>query len=132
MTLVVDASVVAALVDGGDLGQWAEDVLLSGRPLAAPYLLPLEAANVLRRAVLGGEISADFASLAHADMRALRVELFPYDAVASRAWELRDNLSLYDAWYVALAELLDTELATLDGRLTQAPDTKCGFMVPQG
>jgi predicted nucleic acid-binding protein len=65
-------------------------------------------------------------------MQALRVEIFPYDAVASRVWELRDDLSLYDAWYVARAELLDAEPATLDGRLTQAPDTKCGFMVPQG
>jgi predicted nucleic acid-binding protein len=131
MTLVVDASVVvAALVDGGDLGRWAEDVLLSGRPLAAPHLLPVEAANVLRRAVQAGEVSADSASLAHADMRALRIEFFPYDTVASRAWELRDNLTLYDAWYVALAELLDAELATLDGRLTRAPGTQCAFMVP--
>jgi predicted nucleic acid-binding protein len=132
MTLVVDASVVvAALVDGGDLGRWAEHILLSG-PQVAPHLMPVEVANVLRRSVQGGEISADSASLAHADLQALRVEFFPYEAVAVRSWELRENLTLYDAWYVALAEILDAELATLDRRLTRAPGERCGFVVPQG
>ena len=130
MTLVVDASVVvAALVDSGETGHWAEEVLLSGH-LAAPHLMPVEVANILRRSALGGEVSIDSASLAHTDQQALRVELFPYEAVASRAWELRDNLTLYDAWYVSLAEMLDTELATLDTRLARAPGTKCRFVVP--
>ena len=130
MTVVVDASVVvSALVDGGETGQWAEEILLSG-PLAAPHLMPVEVASILRRTVQAGEVSPDTASLAHADLQALRVELFPYEAVASRAWELRDNLTLYDAWYVALAELLGTELATLDRRLTRAPGPMCRFVVP--
>ena len=130
MTVVVDASVVvSALVDGGETGQWAEEILLSA-PLAAPHLMPVEVASILRRTVQAGEVSPDTASLAHADLQALRVELFPYEAVASRAWELRDNLTLYDAWYVALAELLGTELATLDRRLARAPGPLCRFMVP--
>ena len=130
MTLVVDASVVvAALVDSGETGDWAEEVLLAGH-LAAPHLMPVEVANILRRSTLGGEISIDSASLAHADLRALLVELFPYETVASRAWELRDNVTLYDAWYVALAEMLDTELATLDRGLIRAPGTKCRFVAP--
>lgn len=132
MTVVVDASVVvAALVDGGETGQWAEEVLRSGQ-LAAPHLMPVEVANILRRSVQSGDVSPDTASLAHADLQDLRVELFPYEAVASRAWELRDNLTLHDAWYVALAELLDTELATLDRRLTRAPGPVCRFVVPVG
>jgi len=131
MTLVVDASVVvAALVDSGETGRWAEDLLLSGQ-LAAPHLMPVEVGNILRRSAQGGAISSDSASLAHTDLQALRVELFSYEVVASRAWELRDNLTLYDAWYVALAETLDTELATLDGRLARAPGTRCGFVVPR-
>ncbi len=132
MTRVVDASVVvAALVDGGKTGQWAEAVLRSG-PVAAPHLMPVEVANILRRAARGGEVSADSASLAHTDLQQLRVELFPYDAVSARAWALRDNLTLYDAWYVALAEVLDAELATLDKRLTRAPGPRCAFLVPPG
>jgi len=130
VTLVVDASmVVAALVEGGFVGRWAEETLLSDH-LAAPHLMPMEVANVLRRANRSGEISADTASLAHADLQALRVDLFPYGPVASRAWELRENLTLYDAWYVALAELLDARLATLDTRLARAPGPACKVVVP--
>ena len=130
--MVVDASVVvAALVDSGDVGEWAEGVLLSGH-LAAPHLMPVEVANILWRSARGGDVSGDSASLAHLDLQDIRVELFPYAAVASRAWALRENLTLYDAWYVALAEVLDAELATLDRGLTRAPGPRCGFVVPPG
>ena len=130
MTLVIDASLmVAALVDGGPTGQWAADMVLTD-DLAAPHLMPVEAANILRRAAHCGEISSDVASLAHADLLDLRVALFPYAPVASRAWELREKLTLYDAWYVALAELLDGRVATLDARLSRAPGPTCGFVLP--
>lgn len=129
MTVVVDASVVvSALVDDGPAGRWSEERLGSG-PIAAPHLLQVEVANVLRRAWLRGDISADTASLAHADLGDLRFDLFPYSLVAERAWELRSNLTLYDAWYVAVAELLGAELATLDERLARAPGPMCGFVV---
>jgi predicted nucleic acid-binding protein len=89
MTVVVDASVVvAALASADATGQWAESVL-AGEPLAAPHLMPVEVASILHRAELAGEISADAASLAHADLRRLRVEYFPYDPFAERIWELR-------------------------------------------
>jgi predicted nucleic acid-binding protein len=130
VTLVVDASfVVAALVDGGEIGTWAEGVLLSDH-LAAPHLMPVEVANILRRAEGAGNVSSDTAALAHADLQAVRVDLFPYAAVASRAWDLRNNLTLYDAWYVALAELLEADLATLDARLARAPGPRCQFVLP--
>lgn len=130
MTVVVDSSVVvAALVDGGDVGTWAEAVLRSS-DLAAPHLMPVEVANILRRAVGSGDVSADTAALAHADLLDLRVALVPYHAVAPRAWELRENLTMYDAWYVALAELLGAELATLDRRLARPSGPACGFVLP--
>ena len=89
MTVVVDASVVvAALASADATGQWAESVL-AGEPLAAPHLMPVEAASILHRAELAGEISADAASLAHADLRRLRVEYFPYGPFTERIWELR-------------------------------------------
>jgi predicted nucleic acid-binding protein len=89
MTVVVDASVVVAGLASADAtGKWAESVL-AGEPLAAPHLMPVEAASILHRAELAGEISADAASLAHADLRRLRVEYFPYDLFAERIWELR-------------------------------------------
>lgn len=129
MTVVIDASaIVAALVDSGPDGQWAERLLASD--LAGPHLLPVEVANVLRRAANAGEITDDIASLAHADLLDLRVELVSYDLVAGRIWELRHNLTAYDAWYVGVAELLDAPLATLDQRLVSSAGPTCRFLTP--
>jgi predicted nucleic acid-binding protein len=128
--LVADASlVVAALIDGGKDGTWAHG-LLGTDQLAAPHLMPVEVANILRRAVLSGDLSADSAALAHADLLALRVELFPYDPFAARVWELRGKLTSYDGWYVALAEALEARLATLDARLSRARGPRCRFETP--
>lgn len=127
MTLVVDAStVVAALVDSGPAGDWAVGLL--AEDLAAPHLLPVEVANVLRRSAAAKDITDDVASLAHADLVDLRVDLVEYDLVASRVWELRHNLTNYDATYVAVAELLDVPLATLDERLASATGPRCAFL----
>lgn len=73
--------VVAALVDGGRDGEWAT-TLLESEPLAAPHLLPADVANILRRAARAGDVRVDVASLAHADLMRLRVELFPYEPFA--------------------------------------------------
>lgn len=130
MTLVVDASaVVAALVDGGADGRWA-DRQLRRDALVAPHLMPLEAASVLRRAALAGRISEDVAAMAHADLLRLRVQYLPYAGVAERAWQLRATLTVYDASYVALAEVLDAPLVTLDRRLARAPGPRCAFATP--
>jgi len=68
--------------------------------------------------------------MAHADLLDLRVELFPYAPFAARVWELRDNLTTYDAWYIALAEFLSSPVATLDRRLSRAAGPRCGFETP--
>jgi predicted nucleic acid-binding protein len=130
VTLVVDASlVVSALVDTSTAGSWAESMLLAGS-LNAPHLMPVEVTNILRRAAARGEISTDVASMALADLLDLRVELFPFAPFAPRVWELRDNVTSYDAWYVALAESIGSSLATLDHRLAQAAGPQCGFETP--
>jgi predicted nucleic acid-binding protein len=130
MTVVVDASVVvAALIDSGDDGIWAEDFLAIGQ-LAAPHLMQVEVANILRRSAARGEVSSDVASLAHADLIGINIELFGYEPFAARVWELRDNFTCYDAWYVALAETLSAPLATLDQRLTRAVGPRCTFLTP--
>ena len=131
MTLVVDSGlVVAALVDSGPVGTWADELIASD-DLAAPHLMQVEAANVLRRAAIAGEISADVATLAHADLLSLRIELFAYEPFAPRVWELRENVTAYDGWYVALAESLGSKLATLDVRLTKATGPRCAFETPR-
>ena len=130
MTVVVDASaLVAALLNDGPHGHWAAQQLRSD-DLAAPHLVLVEAANILRRATRAGALSDDSGTLAHEALLQLRIALFPYEPVARRVWELRANLTAYDAWYVALAEDLDAALVTLDGRLARSTGPECEFRLP--
>lgn len=132
MTVVVDASVVvAAFADGGATGEWAEQILASDH-IAAPHLLPAEVANILRRASAAGDLEQDSANLAYADAMQLPTTLFPFEPFADRVWEIRGHITSYDAWYVALAEELGAELATLDKRLTRAGQVHCEFLTPPG
>lgn len=127
---VCDASaVVAVLLDSGPDGQWAT-AALGGAELAAPGLLAFEAANIIRRHELADLITADQAAQAHADLLDLAIEQWPYEVVAPRVRELRRNLTVYDASYVALAELLDVTLVTLDRRIGRAPGVRCTVVVP--
>lgn len=126
-----DASVlVAMLVDGGPSGQWATSALSAAGGLLAPHLAMFEAANVLRRQQLAELITPDNAALAHADLLDLPIELWPYEALAARTRQLRKNLSVYDGSYVALAEMTNTTLATLDARIARAPGVGCVIVSP--
>lgn len=128
MNTVIDASVcVAALVDGGSDGQWAEALFMARSP-SAPQLLLIESSSVLRRLVATGRLSDLDASAAHRDLLSLSVDLYPFEPVAERVWALRHNLGSYDACYVALAEALDVPLATLDRKLIDAPGSRCEFL----
>ena len=128
--VVCDASaVVAILLDSGPDGRWATDALTDVE-LAAPSLLPFEAVNIIRRHVLAGVISADQAAQAHSDLIDLAIQQWPYELLARRAWQLRHNLTTYDASYVALAELLEGTLVTLDRRIGRAPDLRCTVVTP--
>jgi predicted nucleic acid-binding protein len=92
------------LIDGGPAGQWATTTLTAARDLLAPHLALLEAANILRRHQLAELVSAEQAAQAHADLLDLPIDLWPYELLAPRAWQLRRNLPVYDGSYVALAE----------------------------
>jgi predicted nucleic acid-binding protein len=128
--IVCDSSaLVAVLVDAGPAGRWAT-AAITGTELIAPHLAVFEAANVLRRHEVAGLIGSDQAAQAHADLLDLPIELWPYDLLASRTWELRRNLSTYDASYVALAELTGATLITLDVRITRAAGVRCTVATP--
>jgi predicted nucleic acid-binding protein len=129
---VVDASVVvSALISRGAESDWAV-ALLRAEELAAPHFMLSEAANLLRRSALFRDVTQAHASNAHEELLALTVTLFSYPPYGSRVWQLRNNLSAYDAWYVALAEDLGVPLATLDGRLMRSPGPKCEFVTFPG
>lgn len=128
MTLVVDASVlVAALVDSGPEGKWAESVIAEGS-LTAPELVLVEVSNVLRRLEQNREITRLEATSAYRDLLRLDLELFGFAPFAARVWELRSNVSSYDAWYVAMAEAFDCALVTLDRKLSRATGPNCIFV----
>ena len=128
--VVCDASaLVAVLLDGGPDGRWATEAITEAE-LLAPALASFEAANVIRRHELAGLVSGDQAAQAHADLLDLAIEHWPYEPLAARAWELRANLSVHDASYVALAELADATLVTLDHRIGGAPGLRCAVATP--
>ena len=128
--IVVDASVlVAALVDSGREGVWAESAMAQDS-LAGPELVLAEVSNILRRLERTGEISRLEANSAQRDLLRLDLDLFPFTPFADRVWELRSNLTSYDAWYVALAEALGCSLATLNRRLNRATGPGCEILIP--
>ena len=123
--LVVDASVlVVALADDGTDGDSAR-ARLRGERLAIPELADLEVASVLRRQIRAGALDGRRASLALDDLAALPAQRAPHRPLLARCWELRDNLTVYDATYVALAEAMHAALLTGDRRLARAPGPQC-------
>jgi predicted nucleic acid-binding protein len=127
---VVDASVlVAALVDTGPRGAWAETVLAGGS-LCAPELACAEATNIFRRLERAKLITTSEANAAQNDLMQLDIDLFPFEPFADRIWELRHHVTSYDAWYVALAEALKLPLATLDESLSKSSGVSCRFLTP--
>lgn len=127
--IVIDASALApALADDGPDGTAARGRLL-GERIAAPEIIDLEVASVLRRAVRVGELDGRRAEQALDDLRALPLTRASHRPLLSRVWELRDDLTSYDAAYVALAELLEAPLLTADVRLGRSPDLRCSVEI---
>lgn len=130
MSAILDASVlVASTVDSGRNGVWAESIVAGG-DLFAPHLVLVEATNILRRLERAHQLNETEAAAARLDIVRLTIGLVPFEPFTDRVWELRSNLTSYDAWYVAVAEALDLPLATLDIRLSRASGPSCRFMLP--
>lgn len=127
--IVVDASVLApALADDGEDGDRARE-RLRREELAAPELIDLEVLSTLRRAARARRLDENRSLQALTDLAALPLRRVPHLPLLGRVWELRDNLSAYDASYVALAEALDTVLVTADGRIERASGINCEIAV---
>jgi predicted nucleic acid-binding protein len=127
--IVVDASVLTtALGDDAADGDQAR-ARLHGERLTAPGLIDLEVLSVWRRQLRDGDMDARRAGLALADLAALPLRRTPHRPLLARCWELRDNLTIYDASYVALAEVLGVTLLTADGRLARATGPRCTIEV---
>lgn len=128
--IVVDASVLAnAVGDDEQAGEQARDVLRAHPDLAAPDLVDVETTAVLRRRWLAGTVTAERFEQAVDDLVDLPLARFPTLALVHRAFELRANVSAYDACYVALAETLDWPLCTTDRRLAHATGPRCTMLL---
>lgn len=128
--IVVDASVLAnALADDDADGDAARDELRAADRVTAPDLVDVETVSVLRKRWLSRTLTDQRFEAAVAHLRQLQFERVPTLRMMRRAFELRANVSAYDACYVALAEVLECELVTADGRLARAPGPRCAIRI---
>ena len=120
--IVLDASVLVELLLGTERGHAiAKRISEPTLGLHVPHLADVEVAQALRRYVRDGDLDPGIAAAALEDLGALDLERHGHEAFLPRVWALRQNMTAYDAVYVALAEALDTILLTCDGRLARAP-----------
>jgi len=128
--IVIDASVLVNVLadDGGD-GALARDHVARSGDLLAPELVDVETVSALRKHWLVGDLTDERFALALDDLEALALARFPVLPLMRRAYELRANVTAYDAAYVALAEVLRCPLLTADARLGRAPGINCDVKV---
>ena len=116
--------IAPALADDDEDGERARS-RLQGERLTAPEVLDLEVVSVIRKAFASGALSRRRAGLALADLIDLELERISHRQILARIWELHENLTPYDAAYVALAETINATLVTADRRLSRAPGPRC-------
>lgn len=128
---VFDASVfVDALVVASSVGDDARSELRDHTLLEVPSIFGAEVVSAVRGLVGRGELDPIRASAAIEQVRSLHSIQYPVEPFLDRVWELRDNLTVYDAWYVGLAEWLGTDLVTADDRLVNAAGPRCPIRRP--
>jgi len=119
--IVVDASALLEVLLRTKTAVAVETRLFGAREtLHAPHLIDVEVAQVVRRYAAAGEIDEERGRAALADLADFPLNRYPHDFLLPRVWELRNNLTAYDAVYVALAEALDAPLLTRDRRIAGA------------
>jgi predicted nucleic acid-binding protein len=131
--IVVDASALAdALIDDGDAGKAARAALTDDEHWAAPDHLIVEVVSVVRGRHLAGKVGDERAAQAIAALAELVIDTVDLVPLLDRVWQLRDNLSAYDAAYVAVAEVLGCPLVTADRRLASSIGPRCDIVLLDG
>jgi predicted nucleic acid-binding protein len=127
--LIVDASALYEVVVGARRAELIRQRLDADPELAAPHVIDVEVLSTIRRDYMLGRLDPTLARQAVADLQAWPGERFAHVNLVRRAWELRDNVRTWDAFYVALAEALDGTLVTLDSRLGRVQGLRCSIEV---
>jgi predicted nucleic acid-binding protein len=128
--IVLDASFLAALLgDDAEAGRHLREQLWGEDEVFAPELIDLEVAAYLRRHVRLGQMVPERAMQLLVDLALMPLRRVSHVPFLSRIWELRDNVSSYDAAYIALAEIMLAPLLTADARLARAPGIRCEVRV---
>lgn len=131
--IVLDASIVVELLLNLPLSEQVRDRIADPDvALHAPQLITIEVLHVLRRRVASGITTAEEGSLAAEALSQLDLNHHDHQLLARRIWQLRDNVTAYDAAYLALAELLDAPLLTADARLAHAPGSRAKVELVRG
>lgn len=118
--IVVDTSAVLDVLTGRPVNAVLEARLIDDGDLHAPHLIDIEMLHALRRLVHTGQLSLDRATEVRSDFRDLTLTRYPHEQLADRIWSLRDDITTYDAAFVALADVLGVVLVTTDARLARA------------
>jgi predicted nucleic acid-binding protein len=118
--IVVDTSAIVSALAASPVDPDLLARLSNDNDLHAPHLIDVEILNALRRLVATGRLTEERASDARADFADLTILRYPHHPLADRMWELRHNITAYDAAFVALGEVLDAPVVTCDGRLAAA------------
>lgn len=123
--IVVDASALLEVLLQTPAAEAVQQRLFArGQTLHAPHLIDVEVAQVIRRYAAAGEIDSERGRAALIDLADFPLQRYPHDFLLARIWDLRENLTAYDATYVALAEALEAILLTCDRRLASAPGAR--------
>ena len=129
--IVLDASAMVAILVGSGPGaeRIREKVEAPGESLHVPHVMELEVLHALRRLALLDALSRERSSEALTDLGNISFTRYPHAPLIGRIWELRENLTAYDAAYLALAEALDAPLITMDAGLARAPGIRAAVEV---
>lgn len=128
--IVIDASLMtAALIEQHDLGRRARDLLSDDPDWHAPDHLFAEVTSAIQGRLLGGKVGLERADIAVRTLGRLKISCAPWPMIGERVWELRDNLTAYDAAYIALAEIRGCRVVTTDRKLEGCPTRRCPIEV---
>ncbi|WP_030160787.1 type II toxin-antitoxin system VapC family toxin [Glycomyces sp. NRRL B-16210] len=124
MIVLDNSALIEYLTEDSELGRRVRQLLI-GQEIAVPHSIDLECVSVLRRLVRHGQLDVDRATAALELFRQMALRRYDHVSLLPRIWELRGNMTSYDAAFAALAEQLGASLLTVDKKFDKTPGLRC-------